>query len=67
MTDVEAGHMHSHGVMEAPDAQDIAIDPVCGMKVDTATAKHRFEHDGDPSSSARRAAARSSSPPRQTI
>ena len=46
MTDGEAGHMHGHGVAEAPDAADIAIDPVCGMKVNTATAKHRFEHDG---------------------
>ena len=48
MTDGEAGHMHGHGVTEAPDAEGIAIDPVCGMKVDTATAKHRFEHDGRP-------------------
>jgi Cu+-exporting ATPase len=48
MTDGEAGHMHGHGVAEAPDAQGIAIDPVCGMKVNTATAKHRFERDGRP-------------------
>ena len=46
MTDGEAGHLHGHGVTEAPGASDIAIDPVCGMKVNTATAKHRLEHDG---------------------
>ena len=26
--------------------QTLAKDPVCGMSVDAATAKHRFEHDG---------------------
>ena len=34
MTDGEAGRMRGHGVTEAPDAEGIAIDPVCGMKVD---------------------------------
>jgi P-type Cu+ transporter len=48
MTDDEAGHMHGHSVAETPDAEGIAIDPVCGMKVNTTTAKHRFEHDGRP-------------------
>ena len=48
MTDGEAGRMHGHGVTEKPDAEGIAIDPVCGMNVDTTTAKHRFEHDGRP-------------------
>jgi Cu+-exporting ATPase len=54
------GHSHSHahddGVhaccgghhSSADKASDpaIAIDPVCGMKVTVATAKHRFSHQG---------------------
>ncbi|MDZ4735103.1 MAG: heavy metal translocating P-type ATPase [Rhodospirillaceae bacterium] len=36
-------HYHSHTA--APDGA--AIDPVCGMRVDPATAVHRAEHDGD--------------------
>jgi heavy metal translocating P-type ATPase len=35
-----AGHSH------APDAEAVAIDPVCGMKVKVATAKHTTVHDG---------------------
>jgi Cu+-exporting ATPase len=27
-------------------AESSATDPVCGMKVTPATAKHKFEHDG---------------------
>ena len=30
----------------APAVADLAVDPVCGMKVDPATAKHRTEHAG---------------------
>jgi Cu+-exporting ATPase len=48
MADGEAGHMHGDGVAETPDAEGIAIDPVCGMDVNTTSAKHRFEHDGRP-------------------
>ena len=33
-------------VPQMPEAA--AIDPVCGMKVDPATAKHRIEHEGRP-------------------
>ena len=35
-------HSHAHGMQEA----HLAIDPVCGMKVDPHTAKHRAEHAG---------------------
>src|SRR6201996_5034223 len=50
------GHAHDHGAPAccgghhgaADTASDpaIAIDPVCGMKVTIATAKHRLSHDG---------------------
>ena len=36
-------HCHHHGHEHRPAT---AIDPVCGMTVDPATAEHRFEHDG---------------------
>ncbi|KWV58900.1 haloacid dehalogenase [Bradyrhizobium macuxiense] len=36
---------HAHGVK--PDEAALAIDPVCGMKVNPATAKHRFNHNGE--------------------
>jgi len=45
------GHVHhaqDHGVTEAPDPQDIVIDPVCGMKVNKAAARHRDDHNGHP-------------------
>ena len=48
MTDGEAAHAHVHGAGAEMEAPDVASDPVCGMKVNTATAKHRFEHDGHP-------------------
>ena len=38
----------------------IAIDPVCGMEVDTTTSLLSFEHDGRPTGSAARAACSSS-------
>ncbi|RDI98345.1 heavy metal translocating P-type ATPase [Dyella solisilvae] len=38
-------HHHDHGEHHAP-APELATDPVCGMRVDPATAKHRAEHDG---------------------
>jgi Cu+-exporting ATPase len=41
-------HTHSHGhasVRAQPEAAP-AIDPVCGMKVDPATAKHRLSYKG---------------------
>lgn len=44
---IEPGHHHQGNVSgEAADPRDIAIDPVCGMKVNRPTAKHRFEHAG---------------------
>jgi Cu+-exporting ATPase len=52
----DAGHDHAqlaasccsgkHGGTADPEAE-IAIDPVCGMKVKRATAKHRFEYQGN--------------------
>jgi Cu+-exporting ATPase len=35
-----------HGGGADPAAAAPAVDPVCGMKVDLATAKHRFSHHG---------------------
>jgi P-type Cu+ transporter len=40
-THAHAGQSHDHA--EAP-----AIDPVCGMSVNPATARHKAEHDGRP-------------------
>ncbi|QDP23077.2 heavy metal translocating P-type ATPase [Bradyrhizobium cosmicum] len=37
-----AGHAHDHG-----GATTKVLDPVCGMTVDPATSKHRFEHHGE--------------------
>ena len=37
-----SGHAHPH----APTAEEIAIDPVCGMKVKVATAKNTTVHEG---------------------
>ncbi len=37
-------HVHDHE--HAAPAPDAAIDPVCGMRVDRATAKHRTQHAG---------------------
>src|SRR6478609_9105291 len=36
-----AGHAHDHSDVAAK-----VLDPVCGMTVDPATSKHRFEHHG---------------------
>lgn len=38
-------HHHAHGHAEG-HRPSTAIDPVCGMAVDPATAEHRFKHDG---------------------
>lgn len=35
-------HAHDHG-----DAATKVLDPVCGMTVDPATSKHRFDHSGE--------------------
>ncbi|MBR0903177.1 heavy metal translocating P-type ATPase [Bradyrhizobium liaoningense] len=35
-------HAHDHG-----DAATKVLDPVCGMTVDSATSKHRFDHHGE--------------------
>ena len=44
------GHSHSSGHDHAHHHRDLtqaaAIDPVCGMKVDPATARHKIEHGG---------------------
>src|SRR5512142_2976008 len=37
-----AGHAHDHG-----GATTKVLAPVCGMAVDPATSKHRFEHHGE--------------------
>ncbi|PDT89297.1 copper-translocating P-type ATPase [Bradyrhizobium sp. Y36] len=37
-----SGHAHDHG-----DGATKVLDPVCGMTVDPATSKHRFEHHGE--------------------
>jgi Cu+-exporting ATPase len=46
--DAHAAHAHAScgGGHKASAATAPAIDPVCGMKVDPATAKHRFSHRG---------------------
>jgi Cu+-exporting ATPase len=52
MNGVDHGQAHHHGVpAEGHQHDDVtiadrAIDPVCGMVVNPATSKHRFEHDG---------------------
>jgi Cu+-exporting ATPase len=38
-------HHHSQGDT-AVDERHLATDPVCGMKVDPATSKHRADHEG---------------------
>jgi Cu+-exporting ATPase len=43
----DPGHAACRGSRSpAPIAATMATDPVCGMKVDPATAKHRFDHAG---------------------
>ena len=37
---------HGHGALAPPEGK--AIDPVCGMQVTIATAKHIHKHDGQP-------------------
>ena len=40
-----AGHHHGHGGQDTAVADaGLVTDPVCGMKVDPATSKHRLEH-----------------------
>ncbi|MFZ5781948.1 MAG: heavy metal translocating P-type ATPase [Pseudomonadota bacterium] len=45
------GHAHHHGHdhdmrHEHPAAEEVAVDPVCGMKVKVATARHSTVHEG---------------------
>jgi P-type Cu+ transporter len=41
------GQHHDHrGPAQETGATTLVIDPVCGMKVDPATSKHRMEHGG---------------------
>jgi Cu+-exporting ATPase len=37
---------HSHGTVKNSGNSTHVTDPVCGMKVDPATSKHRLEHNG---------------------
>jgi Cu+-exporting ATPase len=48
MADDQTGHLHHHGAdIAAPnEAPEMAIDPVCGMKVDPTASKPSFEHEG---------------------
>jgi len=43
----QAGHSHHDGHCDHAPKAARAIDPVCGMKVDPATAKHRFAYRGE--------------------
>lgn len=44
----DGGHHSQHHAGPGPDgSHDVARDPVCGMTVRRATAKHRHEHDGE--------------------
>ena len=40
-------HVHAHGGPD-DDHGTIVVDPVCGMRVDTRTAQHRYEFGGTP-------------------
>ncbi len=42
-----AAHAHHHGHCDHASKAALATDPVCGMKVDPATAKHRFSYRGE--------------------
>ena len=47
----ECHHAHNHADAHAAHGDDhrsIVLDPVCGMKVDTRTAQHRYELGGTP-------------------
>jgi Cu+-exporting ATPase len=44
--DAHAAHASCSGQHEASAVTAAVIDPVCGMKVDPAAAKHRFSHRG---------------------
>jgi Cu+-exporting ATPase len=39
-------HETDHRAASTPTAANTVTDPVCGMKVDPATSRHRFEHEG---------------------
>ncbi|OKO72516.1 haloacid dehalogenase [Bradyrhizobium sp. NAS80.1] len=41
-----AGHSQHHGHNHGAAAKKV-LDPVCGMTVDPATSKHRFDHHGE--------------------
>ncbi len=45
MADDQTDHDRHHGDVSIT-ATDVATDPVCGMKVDLATSKHRLDHGG---------------------
>ena len=43
----QGAHGHDCGHTHGESAVLVATDPVCGMKVDPATSKHRAEHEGE--------------------
>src|SRR4051794_17011537 len=45
-TPQHGAHCHHHGSAATGDDAVRVTDPVCGMKVDPATSKHRFDHGG---------------------
>ena len=48
MSDAHAHHHHHHGTPAGGDTLEVekVTDPVCGMKVNPQTSKHRHEHQG---------------------
>jgi Cu+-exporting ATPase len=40
------GCHHHHGTAAPPANADLVTDPVCGMRVDPATSRHRLDHGG---------------------
>ncbi len=42
-----SGHDHHHHASHSHGGAAKVLDPVCGMTVDPATSKHRFDHDGE--------------------
>ncbi|WP_137387638.1 heavy metal translocating P-type ATPase [Rhodoligotrophos defluvii] len=45
VADIHVAHKHEHGAAETSEAQ-LARDPVCGMSVDPATARHVHAYEG---------------------
>jgi Cu+-exporting ATPase len=47
MADDHAHHHHAATATGPDTTVALAIDPVCGMRIDPATSKHHFEHAGE--------------------